>query len=74
MNEDDFIYVLNNLPSNVLDKLIVISSFNCPVPNIFCDTFRCIQNNLGFIGEEITLESAIKYRKFLINEKNYKNI
>lgn len=45
ISEDDFNYTLNNLPSYVLDNLVVITSLRNEIPSLFFKNFKCISFN-----------------------------
>ena len=51
LSEEDFNYVINHLPSSVIEKLIVISAVRYNTPKLFYENFRCINYNKDLTGE-----------------------
>lgn len=45
LTEDEFNFVLNTLPSNVVDKLIIVSGVRFEIPKLFYQNLRCIHYN-----------------------------
>ena len=50
LTEDEFNFVLNTLPSNVVDKLIIVSGVRFEIPKLFYQNLRCIHYNYDLIN------------------------
>ena len=48
LTESEFEYTCNNLPKQVLDRLIILGGKRNPIPEYFKERFRCIEYNINF--------------------------
>lgn len=51
LSEADFNYTVNHLPSNIIDKLLIIGAVRYSIPKLFYENFRCIDYNNDLSGE-----------------------
>lgn len=58
LTENEFKYVLNNLPSYVIDNLIVISGVRFQIPKLFYDNLRCIHYNYDLTDFDSTMHKT----------------
>lgn len=49
---DEFNYACNNLPSYVLDNLLIVGAIRHPLFPLFTENFRCISYNYNLSGSE----------------------